>query len=99
MAIHRFATAKRFITSKNSYMAKSKTKKVEIVSVTYRSNGQEFTATPLEKKLTKKRGFDVATNDDLGECTPGDVRCENGIRLICFNIGGQTDWLTSDERC
>ena len=80
-------------------MAKSKTKKIEIVSVTYRSNGQEFTATPLDKKPTRKKRLAADAGDELGECTPGDVKCENGVRFICFRIGGQTDWLTSNEPC
>lgn len=80
-------------------MPKSRTKKIEIVSVTYRSNGQEFTATPMEKKSARKKRFAAHEGDELGECTPGDIKCENGVRFICFQIGGQTDWLTSNEPC
>jgi hypothetical protein len=69
--------------------------KIEIVSITYRSNGQEFTAKPGNKNEV----FGVA-GVGFTQCTPGEKRCEGGFVKICCSVAGLSpDWLTSTERC
>jgi hypothetical protein len=77
-----------------SYMAKATSRKIEIVSITYRSNGKKFTAKVTPRPAEKKNVLGFT------QCTPGDTKCEDGIVYICWNIGGgQSDWLTSNEPC
>ena len=79
-------------------MAKAKSNKIEIISITYKVNGETFTATREKKKPARAKGLVPATAARV--CTPGETKCENGILFRCFEIGdGQTDWLTGNETC
>ena len=79
-------------------MAKSNTRKIKIVSITYSIDNQEFTATPIEKNEIKNVLPKAGAAFD--QCTPGDVRCKNGMAQRCFDIGnGQSAWMNTDEPC
>lgn len=79
-------------------MAKAKSNKIEIVSITYKVNGETFTANREKKKASNAKGLVAAAEGRV--CTPGETKCENGILFRCFDIGdGQTDWLTGNETC
>lgn len=79
-------------------MAKAKSNKIEIISITYKVNGETFTATREKKKQTRAKG--LLAVGEARVCTPGDTKCENGILFRCFDIGdGQADWLTGNEPC
>lgn len=85
-------------------MAKKKSK-MEILSYTYKKNGEIHTATAT-KADSKNQNFNVNTRgltniEPSGMCNCGETKCINGKKWKCSPLDdeGNCIWFTTSESC